>query len=337
MLSLREVNRIDRAGLWRVYQQWPDAARRAMDQRLAIPKGPSQQLIVLAGMGGSGTACDIVSDWLTQMSDVPTIVVKDYFLPRFVGKGITVIAVSLSGDTKETLSMFEEAVGRGCSVAAVSSGGILQERCMKMGIPHNRVERMMVPRASLPGMIFTTLRILDELGVAKVDDELREATEAMAERSRQVRPSTPLSVNPAKKMASMLKGRRTTIYAPARYASIGHHFAASMNENAKVPVSVGFYPEIFHNEIETWKTAAGRAVVLLKAKGEDREVEKRLARARSLFARARIPFTEVAQRGGSLSAILDWCMLLDMVSIYTAVLLKVSPVETPLLDKTRSL
>jgi glucose/mannose-6-phosphate isomerase len=337
VLSLKEVEKVDRAGLWQAYQSWPDAYARAMTKKLTLPDARSPRLVVLVGMGGSGSACDIVADCVSACSGTPVMVVKDYDLPKYVREGSLVLAVSLSGDTKEVLLAFEEAVGRGCDVVGVSSGGTLEERCKTVEVPHNRVERLMVPRASLPGMVVTSLRILGEMGVADVDHELREASGVLSRRTPQVHPSVQSPKNQAKKLARLLYNKRAMAYTPARYQSIGHHFAASMNENAKVPVDVGNYPEIFHNEIETWRDAAGRAVVLLRGRDERIEIRRRLARTRSLFSKAKIPWIELGPTGGALSAMLDWCLVLDMASIYVAVLRKTPPVETPLLDKTRAL
>ena len=337
VLSLREVEKVDRAGLWRAYQRWPDAFARAMTQELALPDARSPPLVALVGMGGSGSACDVVADWISASCAIPAVVVKDYDLPKSVGEGTLVFAVSLSGDTKEVVNAFEEAVGRGCSVVGVSSGGILEELCKTKAVPHNRVEKLIVPRASLPGMVVTTLRILGELGIASVDQELKEASESVSLTAPQVHPSVPSSRNQAKRTALLLYKRRAALYAPARYESVGHHFAASMNENAKVPVHVGLYPEIFHNEIETWRGAAGRAVVLLRGRDEREEIAKRLARTRSLFSKAGIPWSELAPSGGELSTMLGWCLLLDMASVYVSVLRRTPPTQTPLLDKTRPL
>lgn len=337
VLTLEEVEKVDRAGLWRAYQRWPDSIERAMARKLVLPDARAPRLIVLVGMGGSGSACDIVADWMAAGSGTPVAVVKDYCLPKFVGKGTLLFAVSLSGDTKEVVTAFEEGVARGCAVVGVSSGGALEERCESKSVPHNRVEKLVVPRASLPGMVVTTLRILGEMGIADVGRDLREAAVAVSRRTRQVHPSVQVARNPAKRIARLLYDRRAVVYAPARYESVGHHFAASMNENAKVVVDVGLYPEIFHNEIETWKRAGGRAALLLRGVDEREEILKRLARTRSLFSKARIPWVELRQSGGALSTLLDWSLVLDMASIYVAVMGKTSPVETPLLDNTRAL
>ena len=48
-----------------------------------------------------------------DQADVPFVVVRGVELPRFVGKNTLVIMVSYSGDTWETLELFDDAVKRG--------------------------------------------------------------------------------------------------------------------------------------------------------------------------------------------------------------------------------
>jgi len=336
MLGHDEVNRIDKAGLWRAYQEWPNLSNRALSQRLELPVVHSPESIVLGGMGGSGAACDVVADWLSANSSIPASVVKDYHLPRHVGKRSLVIVVSLSGNTKEMTSILQEAVARSCDVVALSSGGVLEQMCRRLGVPHNKVEKMMVPRASLPGMVFVALRVLGELGLVNCQNDLREAALSLERMAPKVAPDVPIRDNGAKKLAKVLHGKRAVIYSPSFSASVGHHFKASMNENAKVSVDSGCYPEIFHNEIETWKSAEDRAVVLLRRPDEDENVSRKLVRAKKILARAGIPVVEVREEGALLSSLLDWCLFLDMASIYAAVLRKIPPISTPLLDKTRT-
>ena len=336
MLGLDEVNRVDKARLWSAYQRWPDLAKRALSQKLELPDVQSPTSIILAGMGGSGAACDVVADWLSVNSSLPSSVVKDYHLPGHVGKGSLVVVVSLSGETKEMVSILQEGVSRGCAVVALSSGGELETLCKRLGVPHNRVEREMVPRASLPGMVFVALRVLQELGLVKCQKDLDEASRSLGRLASEVAPGVRFRDNKAKKLAKILHGKRVVIYSSSYSESVGHHFKASMNENAKVPVDSGCYPEIFHNEIETWRSARGRAVVLLRHSDEDQNVARKLVRAKEVLADASIPVVEVREEGGLLSSLLDWCLFLDMVSIYVAVLRNIPPISTPLLDKTRT-
>lgn len=335
VLSLEEVNKIDEAGLWRAYRRWPDVAVRAMNQKLVLPTLHSPRLIVLGGMGGSGAACDVVSDWLAAHSPLPAMVVKDYHFPKFVDRNSLVMIVSLSGNTKEMLSLLDDATVRGCDVVGVSSGGDLEKVCEQKKIPHNRVEKVMVPRASVAAMVFVCLRILNELGLVDCADELQEAVASMHRTFDQVSPMVSFRKNRAKQLAKALSGKRGVIYTSACHGSVGHHFKASMNENAKVPVDAGSYPEILHNEIETWKTGGNRVVIITEQRDENKEVGKKLARAKWILGRAGIPVFEVKEVGGMLASLLDWCLFLDMVSIYVAVTRKVPPIETPLLDSVR--
>jgi glucose/mannose-6-phosphate isomerase len=306
-----------------------------MNQKLVLPVLHSPRMIVLGGMGGSGAACDVVADWLAAHCDLPAIVVKDYHFPKYVDRRALVLIVSLSGNTKEMLSLLDEGIERGCDTVGVSSGGDLEKVCLRRRVPHNRVERVMVPRASVPTMVFVILRILDGLGLVDCDDELKEAVASMRKTFASVSPKVPFRTNRAKQVAKVLARKTAVVYTPTHMGSVGRHFKASMNENAKVAASAGSYPEILHNEIETWKAADGRAVVLARQHKGEGEVGRKLVKAKQILGRAGIPVFEVYGDGGTLSTLLDWCLFLDMVSIYVAVIRKVPPISTPLLDGLR--
>jgi len=60
--------------------------------------------VVLAGMGGSAIAGDLLKSLLISEIQIPFIVQRHYRLPRFVNKRALVICSSYSGNTEETLS-----------------------------------------------------------------------------------------------------------------------------------------------------------------------------------------------------------------------------------------
>src|SRR5439155_2073504 len=164
---------------------------------------------------------------------LPVIVVKDFHLPRCVNKQTLVMIVSYSGETKEVLSLLAEAVERKCSIVAVSSGGVLETRSKELGVPHNMVERLVVPRASVPGMLFVPLRILSELGLVKgFEKEAEESIIAMEKTLAEVSPGVKFQRNPAKKAAISLYRFRPVVYSSSLHASAAYHFKDSMNENA---------------------------------------------------------------------------------------------------------
>jgi glucose/mannose-6-phosphate isomerase len=338
VLDLEEIRGIDQGGLWEAYLKWPDSSRKSLSQPVEMPVVHNTKLVVLAGMGGSGSACSLACDWLWPIFDLPVIVVKDFHLPECVNRQTLVIIVSYSGDTKEALSLLAEAIERKCSIITVSSGGLLEKRSKELGIPHNKVERLVAPRASVPGMLFIPLRILSELGLVKgFEREAEESIVAMEKTLAEVSPGVKFQRNLAKQLAASLYKFRPVVYSSTLHASAAYHFKDSMNENAKLAVQVELLPELFHNEIETWVEKTDRMLVLLRHTGEEQEIKKRIGKMTSLVQVSGTKVVEVWCQEGLLASLVRWTLFLDMVSIYVAVLKKTNPLSTLLLSQMRAI
>ena len=335
MLGPRDIGAIDKQGLWTAYARWPAAVRKALNQPLNLPEEREFGSVILAGMGGSGSACDILAEWARPIMPVPMTVVKEYHLPGFAGPGTLLVAVSLSGDTKETLSLLGEATDKRCAVVCVSSGGAMQRESAELGVPFNKVEKLLVPRASTPGMVLVPGRILVALGLLHRQEEFGMVEGAVRKTMARSLPSTPFGRNPSKKLAKTLLGRNSVVYASPGALSAAVHFKNSMNENAKVPVQVEGYPELFHNGIETWGAARRRAVVLLRGPKEGDEVGEKVTKMKRLMSKAGVPVTEFLPEAGALPTLLSWCLALDLASVYLAVLEKREPTPTPILTQMR--
>ena len=336
MLGLKEIKAVDKQGLWEAYAKWPSAVRTSLAQPLNLPEGKDFGSVILGGMGGSGSACDILAEWARPFIRVPITVVKEYHLPGFAGPRTLVVAVSLSGETKETLSLLGEAVERGCTVVSVSSGGAMQRTSAELGVPFNRVENLLVPRASTPGMVLVPGRILAALGVLDGQDEFEMVERAVARTLARSLPSVSFGRNPSKKLAKTLLGRSGVVYASPGALSAAVHFKNSMNENAKVPVLVEAYPELLHNGIETWRASRNRAVVLLRGPREGGEMKRKAVSLRRTLQKVGVPVAEFRPEGEELATLLSWCLALDLASVYLAVLEKRDPTPTPILNQMRN-
>ncbi|MFD0886450.1 mannose-6-phosphate isomerase, partial [Streptosporangium algeriense] len=77
--------------------------------------------IVVAGMGGSGIAGDILDAVCGNGAPLPIVTVRSYQLPGWVGATDLVVAVSCSGKTEETLAVATEAVRRGCRLLVLAA------------------------------------------------------------------------------------------------------------------------------------------------------------------------------------------------------------------------
>jgi len=335
VLEERAVRAIDKQGLCAAYAKWPSAVRTSLTQPLNLPREKDLRSVVLAGMGGSGSACDIVAEWSRPFIRVPLTVVKGYHLPGFAGERTLVVAVSLSGDTNETLGALSEAVDKGCAVVGVSSGGAMQRKCVELGVPFNRVERLLVPRASTPGMVLVPGRILGALGLLGGREEFETVEKTVRKTLANSLPSVSFGKNPSKKLAKTLFRRSAVVYASPGSLSAAVHFKNSMNENAKVPVIVEAFPELFHNGIESWRAPGNRAVVLLRGPREGSETRGRTVIMKRMLKKIGVPVVELLSEDGELGTLLSWCLALDLASVYLSVLEGRDPTPTPILNQMR--
>lgn len=336
MLSPREIKAVDREGLSEAYSKWPASIRKSLAQPLNLPRIRKVGSVVLGGMGGSGSACDILADWVRPRVEVPVVVVKDYHLPSFAGKDTLVLAVSLSGETKETVSLLRDSLARGCTSVGFSSGGALEKICQDESVPFNRVDKLLVPRASIPGMVLLPARMLAELSlIAPV--EFKRVGASVEGALSKVAPPVPYERNPSKKLARSLLGKNIVVYSATTLSSIAHHFKASINENAKVQVQAEEYPELLHNEVETWVAGRNRAVVMLRKKGGEEGMEPKFGRLREILRKEKVQLNQFVVDIDDLGSFLDVALELDLASAYLAVLKGTPPAPTPVLTQMRNL
>ena len=169
-------NLVDKENMIEILRNYPNMVRDAISfgddvsmQREFIED------IVIAGMGGSGFAGDLLKVYLSDMP-LRIHVVKDYNLPEFVGKKSLVVAVSYSGNTEETISAYRSALRRGCRLISISSGGKIKQLSDMNKTPYISVPGKIQPRLSTPYLFISLLNILSFSGIIdeqgnKIPDE----------------------------------------------------------------------------------------------------------------------------------------------------------------------
>src|SRR5687767_11733674 len=63
--------------------------------------------VLLCGLGGSGIAGRIVKNYFLDGFPLPVEVISDYVLPAYVGPRTLAVMCSYSGNTEETLAMYD--------------------------------------------------------------------------------------------------------------------------------------------------------------------------------------------------------------------------------------
>ena len=92
--------------------------------------------VVIGGMGGSAIAGDLVADLAALQRTVPVVVARSFHLPFALDRRSLFISCSYSGNTRETLSLFRQAIADGAQVLAVTAGGTLAEEATEEQHPH---------------------------------------------------------------------------------------------------------------------------------------------------------------------------------------------------------
>lgn len=308
----------------------------------AAHDGRELRNVIVTGMGGSALAADFAKVLLGQSLTVPFEVVKSYTLPASATHETLVIASSHSGNTEETVECMNEAIGRGCQMAAIATGGkvkdIAAEHHVMFGeIPHDTQPRM--------GMIYNLrvlLRILMAYGLIK-DTLYNEMTQAVAWLQVEAElwgKEVPTERNYAKQLALIAVGKTPVFYAGNLMAPVAYKWKISWNENAKNVAFWNYLPEFNHNEFLGWTSHPVEkpfAVFDLASELEHPRVLKRFSLSDRLLSGMRPKSTVVPLQGASLLQQMLWgCILADFVSIYVGILNGVDPTKVELIEKFKS-
>jgi glucose/mannose-6-phosphate isomerase len=229
--------------------QLENAARQT--QSLAFPNWGGVQRIVIAGMGGSAIAGDLISSSIVGSCPVPVMVHRDYGLPAWANSAeCLVICCSHSGNTEETLSSFATAQEQGCRVAAITTGGQLRAKAESAGYPVWIFQHNGQPRSAI-GYGFAYLAgIFTRLGLANyTPDDFAKTAAWMRQEQQKYLPATPVVNNPAKRQAGQMVNRNLFLFASGQFAPVARRWKGQINELAKAPAAADQLPEADHNSL----------------------------------------------------------------------------------------
>ncbi|MFA1539736.1 SIS domain-containing protein [Actinomadura monticuli] len=321
--------------------------------------------VVVAGMGASGIAGDVLAAVCGAGCAVPVLTVRGHRLPGWVGAADLVIAVSSSGSTEETLDVAAEAARRGCRLMFVGAAGSpladLAAQTRGMFVP---VRSAGQPRSTLWGLAVPLLLAARTLRLADVPDAVLESTAARLEEvAHRCRPSSEPFVNPAKRIALDLAGDVPLVWGSSDVAgAAAYRLCAQLNTNAKYPAVFGALPEALHDQVmafdgfftrggsssgppdpddffrdRTEDPEHGLHLVMLRDVEEHPRVRGR-CEASAMMARDRgVAVTEIRAEGEHpLERIATLIALADYVTVYLAIALGVDPTPVPAIEELKA-
>lgn len=186
--------------------------------------------VIVGGMGGSA----LPARAMFYLDPVyPLWLHNDFGLPKKTEGKTLFIAISYSGNTKETLSFATEVFEKNLPLAIITSGGALKDFAEKGNLSYVLVPPGLEPRDATLYMLKSLLAILGrsdfdmtEVGQEKIEAETEE-------------------------IADFLTGGTPLLYSSATASALAYIWKIYLNETAKTPAFCGILPELFHNEIES--------------------------------------------------------------------------------------
>ena len=251
--NLQEIQEIDKESMQAEIDGLPEQLENAwlsgLRQPLPAIAKPTQVLI--AGMGGSAIGADLVAGYVEPDCGVPVFVLRDYTLPAWAkGLNTLVITSSHSGNTEETLSVYDQAVAANCQIIAITRGGKLGERARENGHPVWTFQHDGQPRSAVGFSFGLLLALFFRLGlVPDQSQNMATALQAMRAQKSSLQVDSPVHQNPAKRLAGQLVGRWVAVIGSGVLAPVARRWKGQLSEVAKAWAQFEFLPEADHNTL----------------------------------------------------------------------------------------
>jgi len=309
---------------------------------LAKPAIGACSEVLYAGMGGSAIGGDYAAV-VAEPGGTRITVHRGYGpAPAWaVSRRPLVLAASYSGNTEETLDFVSTAHEAGLQVAAVTTGGALEEAAARHKWPMIKAPAGKQPRAAIGLMLGAVLKTLE--GSHALDDQRLAFAEAAELADRETAEGSE-SWRLAERIASDLAGRIPIIYGGGPVSdAAARRWKTQINENSKVPSWWSVLPELDHNELVGWeampeKTRDLMAIVALTDRGDHARVGARVAHTRALTESAAPWVAEVESSGTFLlTRLMSLTVVGDLVSWMLADKAGVDPIPVTAIENLKRL
>lgn len=315
-----------------------DAGARVALDTVSLPAHDGIANVVIAGMGASGQAGELVLEVAGPLMSVPVVVHQGFGVPNFVDPSTLVVAISWSGDTEATLESAQNAYEDGASLFCVSGPGALREFAADTGMPHLAVQPpTSTGRSAIGALTLPVLRMLERVGFFPGADEWIGAA---VEQTTRRRDELIREDNDARRLARRLGRTFPIIYGGNGLGGwAAERWKAQFNENAKVAAFANQVPELVYNEVCGWGqdgdvTRQIFQLFMLRHDYEHPRVMEQMSLLDDLLDEVVGAVHTVAASGdGLLAQALDLMLIGDFVSLHSAVEQEVDPGPTPFIDE----
>ncbi len=235
--------------------------------------------VICLGMGGSASG----GDFLASLSDadgcLPFVAHRGYDLPTWVSEQWLVLSTSYSGNTEETIDATEAAIGLGCSVVGMSSGGALQTLLESSNQIWIELPGGQPPRSAFGHIFGAQVALSWKLGITSPPDDLDSMIERLVEAVEACDFTDSEGDDVIGEMAESILNRNVSVLATQSLAPTAYRAVCQLNENGGIFARGHVIPEMNHNEIVAWgeeKAAENQSLLIFTWDGTHQRNEMRL-------------------------------------------------------------
>ncbi len=312
------------------------AASRESPWRIPVA---DPDLLAVGALGGSAIAADLVAGTAADRLPHPLIAVREYRWPAFVTRRSLALLCSYSGNTEETLALYDDAGARGIPRLAMTTGGELARRCERDGVPRVTLPAGSPPRAAVYASWVRLTYLVHALGWdSDPTADWGAAARLLGQRRDEWSPAVAEGRNPVKQIARRLDGRFVLIYAGSdRLGAVATRVRNQLNENAKLLAHSAVVPELQHNEVVGWERpvapAASTAVLILRDPEDAPAIDLRLTLTAEYVRSKGAEVVEFREESGPrLARIASLVQFGDWLSLYLALLNAADPTPIASID-----
>ena len=216
----------------------------------------SYRHIIIAGMGASAIGGAVYHDSMYYQSSVKVDVAKTMALPECTDDDTLFVACSYSGNTFETIELYNKAMSEGIDTIVVTYGGELEKLAIEndnllVKIGGDKIQ----PRSAIGWFIGIVGGIIEDAGGPGIRYQLRKMLPWLraSQQHMELEDSyTHLVANEIVKQCCTAGARVPVIYGTPDMDAVAVRLKNQLNENSKLIAFSGVMPEFNHNEIVGW-------------------------------------------------------------------------------------
>lgn len=279
---------------------------------------PNIKNIFISGMGACGVLGDLIRDYLQNEIKIPIIVNKSQDVPKFVNSSTLAIILSYSGKTKETLMAAKKCKKQKAQCIAITSRDSLKKTIKNSLILPPHLHSRSILYFGLPVLLNTFYKA--KL-ISDKTSELKECIKVIENFNSEL----------PKKHLRQMDNKIPIIYSTNKYKVASYYWKTQLNELSKIKAINNNFPELIHNEIESKNINSYN--FLLYENNIDPLVKSQIEKTKRLLK----PNIIKSNYKSDLAKIFYFLYFADHLACYIAKKNKINPIQTPVIDKIKSI